>query len=165
VPVAVPVAVRPAVAPDAILGTPAQELDMARPHVLVATRGGERLLEFSANYCQRTNSIMFLLFVRQVNVTITGSIPKPRIEEDADALAAFKMASDICHKHGVQMIPIYAVSQDVAYTILDFAATYGVEALLMGVSRKGTFLRALQGDVLTAVADNLPSEIPLLIHA
>jgi nucleotide-binding universal stress UspA family protein len=53
----------------------------------------------------------------------------------------------------------------VAYTILDFAATYGVEAVLMGVSREGTLLRALRGDVISAVADNLPADIPLLIHA
>ena len=51
------------------------------------------------------------------------------------------------------------------YTILDFAVTYGVEALLMGVSREGTLLRVLRGDILGAVADNLPEEIPLLIHA
>jgi nucleotide-binding universal stress UspA family protein len=63
------------------------------------------------------------------------------------------------------MVPIYAVSRDVAYTILDFAATYDVRALLMGVSREGAVLRALRGDVLTEVADGLPQDIPLLIHA
>ena len=63
------------------------------------------------------------------------------------------------------MIPIYAASRDVADTILDFAATYNVKALLMGVSREGALLRALRGDVLTAVADGLPQDIPLLIHA
>jgi hypothetical protein len=35
----------------------------------------------------------------------------------------------------------------------------------MGVSREGTILRALRGDVITAVADNLPGDISLLIHA
>ena len=44
------------------------ELASSRPHVLVATRGGRKLLEFSANYCHKTNSIMFVLFVRQINV-------------------------------------------------------------------------------------------------
>ncbi|EQD54674.1 hypothetical protein B1B_09569, partial [mine drainage metagenome] len=59
----------------------------------------------------------------------------------------------------------YAVSQDVAYTILDFAATYGVEAVLMGVSKRGLLARSLQGDILTAVADQLPQDITLLVHA
>ena len=63
------------------------------------------------------------------------------------------------------MIPIYVVSPDVAYAILDHAATYNVESVLMGISREGAVLKALRGDVLTAVADNLPTDIPLLIHA
>jgi nucleotide-binding universal stress UspA family protein len=57
------------------------------------------------------------------------------------------------------------ISPDVAYTILDFAATYNAQAVLMGVSRVGTLMRALRGDVITAVADHLPQDIPLLIHA
>ena len=35
----------------------------------------------------------------------------------------------------------------------------------MGVSREGALLRALRGDVLAAVADHLPADISLLIHA
>jgi len=89
----------------------------------------------------------------------------PNVHEDPEAVKAFALAADICRKAGVNMMPMYVVSPDVAYTILDFAATYGVEAVLMGVSRVGTLLRALRGDVITAVADNLPEDISLLIHA
>ena len=141
------------------------EVDLARPHVLVATRGASKLLEFAAHYCQRTGSIMFPLFVRQVNVVIPGQPGTHTVEEDREAVAAFKKAVEVCQKHHVPMIPMYAISSDVAYTILDFAATYGVEAVLMGVSRQGTLLRALRGDVITAVADNLPEDISLLVHA
>jgi hypothetical protein len=35
----------------------------------------------------------------------------------------------------------------------------------MGVSREGALLKALRGDVLAAVAEDLPEDIPLLIHA
>ncbi|HEY4329071.1 MAG TPA: universal stress protein [Phycisphaerae bacterium] len=140
--------------------------DLLQPHVLVATRGGRKLLEFSANYCRKTYSAMYVLFVRQINVVMTGgSGDAPDVNEDADAVKAFAVAGDICARAGVGMHPIYVVSSDVAYTILDFAATYGVEAVLMGVSREGALLRALRGDVITAVADNLPEDISLLIHA
>jgi amino acid transporter/nucleotide-binding universal stress UspA family protein len=141
------------------------EVDLARPHVLVATRGAAKLLEFAANYCRKTGSIMFPLFVRQVNVLIPGQTKAPGLEEDREAVAALEQAVAICRKHHVPMIPMYAVSSDVAYTILDFAATYNAEAVLMGVSRQGTLLRALRGDVITAVADNLPEDISLLVHA
>jgi amino acid transporter/nucleotide-binding universal stress UspA family protein len=147
------------------VGTPPAELDMSKSHVMVATRGGQRLLDFASQYCKKTDSLLFVLFVRQVNVAFTATTQGPSLEEDTEAMTVFKNAAAACSRNGVQMIPIYVVSQDVAYTILDFAATYSVEALLMGVSRKGTMLRALQGDVLTSVADNLPQDIPLLIHA
>ncbi len=147
------------------LGTPPLELDMSQSHVMVATRGGQRLLDFAGQYCKKTHSLLFVLYVRQVNVAFTAATKAPSIDEDPEAMTVFQNAAAVCSKNGVQMIPIYVVSPDVAYTILDFAATYNVEALLMGVSRKGTMLRALQGDVLTAVADSLPQDIPLLIHA
>jgi len=148
-----------------VAGTAAGELDIARPHVLVATRGGKKLLEFAANYCRKTNAVMFVLFVRQINVVMMGASAAPNVNEDTEALKAFALAKEICEKYAVQMLPIYVVSSDVPYTILDFAATYNVEAVLMGVSREGTILRALRGDVITAVADNLPEDISLLIHA
>lgn len=144
-------------------GAVGQEVDLARPHVLVATRGASKLLEFAATYCQRTGSVMFPLFVRHVNVVIPGKAHT--LEEDGEAVEALKKAVEICQNHNVPMIPMYAISSDVAYTILDFAATYNVEAVLMGVSRQGALLRALRGDVITAVADSLPEDISLLVHA
>ncbi|MCL2646919.1 MAG: amino acid permease [Phycisphaerales bacterium] len=150
---------------DQLTGTPAQELDMNRPHLMVATRGGKPLLEFAASYAADIKGILFVLFVRQLNVRFTGPVKPPSLEEDRSAREVFGVAADIARKAGVPIIPIYAVSPDIPYTILDFAATYNVRALLMGVSRKGALLRALQGDVITNVADNLPSDIPLLIHA
>jgi amino acid transporter len=146
-------------------GTPAAELDMSKPHVMVATRGGQRLIDFSTTYARQFNALLFVLFVRQLNVQFAMGAEGPTLAEDREAQRVFESAAKACEKAGVQMVPIYAVSRDVAYTILDFAATYDVRALLMGVSREGAVLRALRGDVLTEVADGLPQDIPLLIHA
>ncbi len=157
---------RPVAAPAPVsLGTPAEELDMSKPHLMVATRGGARLLHFAAEYAQQLKAILFVIYVRQWNVQFATERTAPTLEEDTDAQQVFRSAAEACAKHGVHMIPIYAVSRDVADTILDFAATYDVRALLMGVSRQGAVLRALRGDVLTSVADQLPQDIPLLIHA
>ncbi len=146
-------------------GTPGKELEMSMPKVLVATRGSPRLLDFAAQYAKQSGAILFVIFVRQLNLAFAADSEGPTLEEDAEAIATFRKAQDVCTKAQVPLVPIYAVSPDVAYTILDFAATYSVNALLMGVSRRGTMLRALHGDTLTAVADQLPQDIPLLIHA
>lgn len=167
-PVDAPVAA--ALAPTSVAsaeGTPAEQLDMSRPKVLVATRGGMPLIRFAATYARRLGGVLLVLYVRQVNVVAFGGTGAAgmTIEEDAEAREVFRRASEICAAAGVQMVPIYVVSPDVGYAILDHAATYCVESVLMGVSRQGTLLRALRGDVLTAVADHLPEDIPLLIHA
>ncbi len=146
-------------------GTPARELELSMPKVLVATRGSPRLLDFAAQYARQTGAILFVIFVRQLNLAFAADSEGPTLEEDSEAIATFHKAHDVCTQAGVPLVPIYAVSPDVAYTILDFAATYSVNALLMGVSRRGSMLRALHGDTLTAVADQLPQDIPLLIHA
>lgn len=155
----------PALAPIETLATPAEQLDMAKPHIMVATRGGQRLIEFAANYARRAGGILFVIYVRQLNVPFVSESRGLALEEDREARHVLQAAAEVCRKAEVPMVPIYVVSPDVAYSILDFAATYNVESLLMGVSRKGTLLRALQGDVITNVADNLPGDIPLLIHA
>jgi amino acid transporter len=154
-----------AAAPALVFGTPAEELDMSKPHVMVATRGGQRILKFAAEYCQQLNAILFVIYVRPWNVQFAVESSAPKLAEDAPAQNVFRMAEEACKAKGVQVVPIYVVSRDVADSILDFAATYDVRALLMGVSRQGTLLRALRGDVLTSVADQLPQDIPLLIHA
>ncbi len=151
--------------PTLAFGTPAEELDMSKPHIMMATRGGARLLQFASDYAKQFGGILFVIYVRQWNVQFAVDSSAPKLEEDTEAQRVFKAADEACKQKGVPMIPIYAVSRDVADTILDFAATYDVKALLMGVSRQGTILRALRGDVLTAVADQLPQDIPLLIHA
>jgi nucleotide-binding universal stress UspA family protein len=146
-------------------GTPAELLDMTRPHVMVATRGGPRLMKFAAEYAKQTGAILFVIYVRQLVVQFAMGGTGPSLEEDPEAQNVFKLAEAACKERDVAMVPIYVVSRDVADSILDFAATYDVKALLMGVSRQGTLLRALRGDVLTNVADQLPQDIPLLIHA
>ena len=147
------------------VGTPAEQLDMTLPKVLVATRGGLPLINFAVNYTKRLHGILMVMFVRQVNIIGFAQTPEMEVEDDADAMKTFQRAAELCSKAGVPMIPIYVVSPDVAYAILDHAATYNVESVLMGISREGAVLKALRGDVLTAVADNLPTDIPLLIHA
>jgi amino acid transporter/nucleotide-binding universal stress UspA family protein len=146
-------------------GTPAEQLDMSKPQIMVATRGGARLLSFAADYAKQADANLFVIYVRPWNVQFAVEGSAPTLEEDEQAQAVFRAAEASAKAKGVAMVPIYAVSRDVAETILDFAATYNVKALLMGVSRQGTLLRALRGDVLAAVADQLPQDIPLLIHA
>jgi nucleotide-binding universal stress UspA family protein len=45
------------------------------------------------------------------------------------------------------------------------ALTHGADLLLLGTTRRGTLWRAMKGDVIQAVAEQLPESVGLLIHA
>jgi nucleotide-binding universal stress UspA family protein len=65
---------------------------------------------------------------------------------------------------GVKVLPVYAVSDDVAASVLDLSATLGVDMLIVGAPQRSSLAALLRGDVVTEVAKHLPDTIQLLIH-
>ena len=60
---------------------------------------------------------------------------------------------------GICVLPVYAVSEDAAATILDLAATMGVDFLILGTSQRSTLahlLRRERGDAKSR--RNYPSQ-------
>ena len=57
---------------------------------------------------------------------------------------------------GVCVQPVYAVSEDASATILDLAATLGVDYIILGSSQRRTLADLLRGSVATQIAQNLP---------
>ncbi len=101
---------------------------------------------------------LFVLFVREQQT----KIPVPLIEtEDVEAQAVFQAVKSIAGD--VDVVTIYAVSDDTAWTILDNAAIAGVDMLILGQSRRGALTRMLRGNLLQQLAANLPEEIRLVI--
>ena len=66
-------------------------------------------------------------------------------------------------ERGICVLPVYAVSEDTAATILDLSATMGVDYLIIGTSQRSTLAHLLGGSVVTRVAAQLPDTIRLLI--
>jgi len=64
----------------------------------------------------------------------------------------------------VCVLPVYAVSEDAAATILDLSATLGVDYLLIGASQRNALTHLLRGSVVTSVAQQLPDSIQLVIY-
>ena len=64
---------------------------------------------------------------------------------------------DVC------VLPVYAVSQDAAATIVDLSATMGVDYLVIGATQRTALANLLRGSVVTNVAQLLPDTIQLLI--
>jgi nucleotide-binding universal stress UspA family protein len=66
-------------------------------------------------------------------------------------------------ERGINVVPVYAVSQDASATIVDLAATMGIDFLVIGASQRTAMTKLLRGSVATNVAQHLPDSIQLLI--
>jgi len=64
----------------------------------------------------------------------------------------------------VQVIPLYAISENPAASILDLSATLGIDILMLGAPHRNKLVSLLKGNVVTEVARSLPENIQLLIH-
>jgi amino acid transporter/nucleotide-binding universal stress UspA family protein len=138
--------------------------------LLVPTRGNPRLMRFAADYAHDKKAALFVLFVREVALAFRErgaqlGTDTMTLENDKEAQGVFEEARRICDKQDVPMVPLYAVYDSPAELILDQAATMGVDAVIMGVSKRGALWKTLKGDVLQEVVNYLPDSIPLLIHA
>ncbi len=160
---AVPVPAVAEVAPEAV--APLLPFDPGKGRILVATRGNLELLRFAFKEARQHAANLFVLFVRDINVLFPGRDRPLGPEEDGEAASLFRAAREMAREQDVPLQDIYCISPDPADVILDFAATYAADMVILGVSRRAGVLRALRGDVISGVADNLPAESTLLIHA
>lgn len=138
--------------------------------LLMPTRGNPALIQFAVNYAKDRKAALFPLFVREVAISFRERGEKVgsdtmTLANDAEARRIFADVQRECDNAGVPMVPLYAVHDSPAEVILDNAAMFGVDAVLMGVSQRGALWKTLRGDVLQDVIAYLPKSIPLLIHA
>jgi amino acid transporter len=137
-----------------------QQLGKERPvtAIMVSARGVTPTLRYAVELARAHKAQLFVLFIRELFTTI----PVPMIEEEDDeAQAVFKAVKSIAE--GVDVVTIYAVSDDPAWTILDNAAIAGVDMLILGHSRRLALTRLLRGDLMQQVGMNLPEEIRMVI--
>ncbi len=136
-----------------------------KERIMVATTGNPRLIDFAMKECKNRQAELDILFIRHIAVTPMGPTAPPTLAEDADALSLFDRLRQQSHDTGVPLRLLYGVARDIPEAILDMAVTHGADLLLLGTTRRGTLWKAMKGDVIQAVAEQLPERIGLLIHA
>ncbi len=136
-----------------------------KERIMVATTGNPRLIEFAMKECKNRQAELDILFIRHLAVTPMGPTAPPSLAEDATALDLFDRLRAQAQEAGVPLRLLYGVARDIPEAILDMAVTHGADLLLLGTTRRGTLWKAMKGDVIQAVAEQLPERIGLLIHA
>jgi amino acid transporter len=134
--------------------------------VMVAARGPTPVLQFALEYAAMKKATLCVLYVKEIAVFL-GATPtggRARWQEDPHAAAIMSLCLKVGEELGVPVLPVYAVSTEPAATILDSAATLGVDYLMLGASQRLSLARLLKGNVIDQVARGLPEDIQLIIH-
>jgi nucleotide-binding universal stress UspA family protein len=133
---------------------------------MVAARGITPVLGFALDEAQLRKATLCVLFVKEVAVYYSGgaaSLGRAKWQDDPEANAIMSLMMKLGAERDVCVIPIYAVSQDAATTIVDLSATMGVDYLVIGSTQRTALTKLLRGSVVTNVAQHLPDSIQLLI--
>lgn len=136
-------------------------------NILVAARGLTPVLRFAMEEARLRNAALYVLYVKELAVAFTGSVGKgdrPRWQDDRQASQIMPAMMELGRQNNVNVVPLYAVSDNPAATILDLSATLGVDILMLGSPQRHRLVNLLKGNVVTEVAKNLPENIQLVIH-
>lgn len=136
--------------------------------IMVAVRGVTPVLKFALEEAKLRQGRLYVLFVKELGVTLLGTPledPRPRWQNDPGASEIMTRALAMGHQYQVQVFPIYTASEDPSTTILDLAATLGVDILMLGSAQRSRLVQLLKGDVVNRVARGLPENIQLVIHS
>ena len=151
-----------------------EQLEHLRPNfepgqsILVAARGFTPVLRFAIEEAKLRQGNLYVLYVKQLSVTLPAVLPdaeRPRWQTDRQAAEIMYGMFDLAQNTGVRVLPVYAVSDNPAATILDVTATLGVDILMLGAPHRSSLTKLLRGNVVREVADTLPENIQLLIHS
>jgi len=135
--------------------------------VMVAARGITPVLRFALDYAALKKATLCVLYVKEVAVFMAGAPReggRPKWQDDPHAAAIMNLCLKLGQEMGVPVLAVYAVSSEPAATILDSAATLGVDYLMLGASHRLSLTRLLKGNVIEQVAAGLPEDIELIIH-
>jgi amino acid transporter/nucleotide-binding universal stress UspA family protein len=135
--------------------------------IMVAARGWTPVLQFAVDEARLRAAILYVLYVRVIVVAMPSPTVKPepaRWQNDRAASELMNGMLELGQKTAIKVMPVYAVSDDVAASILDLSATLGIDMLLVGAPQRSSLAALLRGDVVTEVARHLPDTIQLVIH-
>jgi amino acid transporter/nucleotide-binding universal stress UspA family protein len=135
--------------------------------ILVAARGFTPVLRYALEEARLRQGTLYVLYVKELAVSLPGPLAnqeRPRWQDDRQAAAIMNGMLELAEDAGVRVLPVYAVSENPSATILDLAATLGVDMLMLGAPHRRTLVTLLKGNVVTEVADKLPENIQLIIH-
>ena len=135
--------------------------------ILVAARGLTPVLRFALEEARLRQANLYVLYAKELAVTLPGPLEtteRLRWQDDPEAAKIMCSMLELGRQHQVTVVPLYAVSENPAATILDLSATLGIDILMLGARHRRTLAQLFKGDVANQVARDLPENIQLVIY-
>jgi nucleotide-binding universal stress UspA family protein len=117
----------------------------------------DRLLKFALDEAKQRGALLFVLRIKEISV---GSLPE-RIEMKVNGEE--EHIETICSASGIDYQIISIPSNEVGYTIAEQAATFGVDRVIMGATKRSLLEVVLRGRVMGSLSVLLPEEVQLII--
>jgi len=115
-------------------------------------------LRFALEAARLRKASLLVLYIREVAVSADLGSDWHKDKNASEIFRRIKReAGDL------QINPLYSVSDSPADTIIDLAATFGVDTVILGGSRRAALVKLLKGNVVTRVAVHLPENIRLVV--
>lgn len=105
-------------------------------------------------------SALYCIYVEEWPGLFDGTTPHMPNEE---GIRTLKHALQEVRDKNIEVIPIWAISHNAAEVIATAAKQLGVEAVLVGVTRRSTFYHMLRGHVVKGLMKRLPHTCHLMI--
>ena len=117
----------------------------------------DRLLKFALDEAKQRGALLFILRVKEIAV---GALPE-RIEMKVNGEE--EHIESLCSDSGIDYQIISIPSYEVGYTIAEQAATFGVDRVIMGATKRSVVENMLRGNVMRSLSAYLPEEVQLVI--
>ncbi|MDB6020832.1 MAG: UspA domain protein, partial [Pedosphaera sp.] len=135
--------------------------------IMVAARGITPVLKFALEEARFRKGPLYVLYVKELAVNLPARIESSerlRWQDDRRASEIMYGMLEIGRENGVQVVPLYSMSENPAMSILDLSATLGIDMLILGATQRQSLASLLKGNIVSEVARSLPENIQLVIH-
>ncbi len=125
---------------------------------LLALKGkNDRLLKFAIDEAKQRKALLFILRIKEISVDALPERIEMRINGEEEHI------ENICAEAGIDFQIISIPSYEVGYTIAEQAATFGVDRVIMGATKRSVLENVLRGNVMRSLSALLPEEVQLVI--
>ncbi len=117
----------------------------------------ERLVKFAIEEARQRKALLFILRIKEISV---GVLPE-RLSMSTNGVE--ERVEQLCSESGVDYQIISIPSYEVGYTIAEQAATFGVDRVILGATKRSLLANMLRGNVMRSLSSYLPEDVQLVI--